>query len=86
MPAEAMAPRMLRLTCTYTPGPGQALTITVVAGVLLDQQLIELQHDCGIVWERPGVMEPLPHTLTSVKSSRTGTSHRVITLSSPVST
>ena len=48
-----MAQRILRLTCTYTPGQGQLLTVTVVAGVLLDQQLIELQHDCGTVWERP---------------------------------
>jgi hypothetical protein len=33
---------------------GQALNVTVVAGVLINQQLIELQHDCGTVWARPG--------------------------------
>ena len=53
-PPAAMTPPMLRLTCTYTPARGQALRVTVVAGVLIHQQLIELQHDCGTVWDRPG--------------------------------
>jgi hypothetical protein len=56
--AEALhtsgAPPILRLTCTYTPVQGQTLRATVVAGVLMDQQLIELQHDCGNVWARLG--------------------------------
>jgi hypothetical protein len=53
-PQAAMAPPILRLTCTYTPVQGQALRATVVAGVLIDQQLIELQQDCGTVSDRPG--------------------------------
>jgi hypothetical protein len=55
--AQAMAPCILRRTCTYTPGQGQTLHVTVVAGVLIHQQLIELQHDCGTVWDRPGSPE-----------------------------
>ena len=51
-PPAAMTPRILRLTCTYTPAQGQALRVTVVAGVLLHEQLIELQQDCGNVWDR----------------------------------
>src|SRR5437016_13324311 len=50
----AMPPPILRLTCTYTPVQGQALRATVVAGVLLHRQLIELQQYCGNVWHRPG--------------------------------
>jgi hypothetical protein len=50
----AMTPPILRLTCTYTPVQGQALRATVVAGVLIHRQLIELQQYCGNVWDRPG--------------------------------
>jgi hypothetical protein len=32
---------------------GQALSATVVAGVLLHRQMIELQQYCGNVWDRP---------------------------------
>ena len=53
-PHVPMAPPILRLTCTYTPVQGQALRATVVAGVLIDHQLIELQQYCGNVWDRPG--------------------------------
>jgi hypothetical protein len=53
-PPAAMAPPILRLTCTYTPVQGQALRATVVAGVLIHRQLIELQQYCGNVWDRPG--------------------------------
>ena len=53
-PPAAMPPPILRLTCTYTPAQGQALSVTVVAGVLIHRQLIELQHYCGNVWDRPG--------------------------------
>src|SRR5499426_4857561 len=53
-PSAATAPPILRLTCTYTPVQGQALSATVVAGVLIHQQLIELQQYCGNVWDRPG--------------------------------
>jgi hypothetical protein len=53
-PPAALTPPMLRLTCTYTPVQGQALRVTVVAGVLIQRQLIELQHDCGNVWDKPG--------------------------------
>jgi hypothetical protein len=53
-PQATMAPPILRLTCTYTPVQGQALRATVVAGVLIDRQLIELQQYCGNVWDRPG--------------------------------
>ena len=53
-PPAAMAPPILRLTCTYAPVQGQALRATVVAGVLIHQQLIELQQYCGNVWDRPG--------------------------------
>ena len=49
-----MARGILRLTCTYTPVQGQALRATVVAGVQINHQLIELQQDCGNVWDRPG--------------------------------
>src|SRR5437879_10337509 len=48
-PPAAMTPPILRLTCTYTPVQGQALRATVVAGVLIHRQLIELQHYCGNV-------------------------------------
>jgi hypothetical protein len=54
VPPAAMTPRILRLTCTYTPVQGQALRATVVAGVMIHHQLIELQQDCGNVWDRPG--------------------------------
>jgi hypothetical protein len=53
-PHATGAPPILRLTCTYTPVQGQALRATVVAGVLMDQQLIELQQDCGNVGASPG--------------------------------
>src|SRR5215475_12674118 len=53
-PPAAMTPRILRLTCTYTPVQGQVLRATVVAGVLIHRQLIELQQYCGNVWDRPG--------------------------------
>ena len=49
-----MARGILRLTCTYTPVQGQALRATVVAGVMIDHQLIELQQYCGNVWDMPG--------------------------------
>ena len=49
-----MAPRILRLTCTYTPVQGSALSATVVAGVMIHHQLIELQQYCGNVWDMPG--------------------------------
>ena len=52
-PPAIMTPRILRLTCTYTPVQGQALRATVVAGVLVHRQLIELQQYCGNVWDRP---------------------------------
>jgi hypothetical protein len=52
-PPAASAPRILRLTCTYTPVQGQAFRVTVVAGVLIHQRLTELQQDCGTVWDRP---------------------------------
>ena len=54
VPPAAMTPPILRLTCTYTPVQGQALRATVVAGVLIHRQLIELQQYCGNVWDRPG--------------------------------
>ena len=50
----AGAPHILRLTCTYTPVQGQTLRATVIAGVLIHQQLIELQQYCGNVRDRPG--------------------------------
>jgi len=53
-PPAAMTPPILQLSCTYTPVQGQALRATVVAGVLIHRQLIELQQDCGNVWDRPG--------------------------------
>jgi hypothetical protein len=53
-PLVAMALHILRLTCMYTPVQGHALRATVVAGVLIHDQLIELQQDCGNVWDRPG--------------------------------
>lgn len=49
----AMSHGILRLTCTYTPVQGHALRATVIAGVIVHQQLIELQHDCGTVWDAP---------------------------------
>jgi hypothetical protein len=52
-----MTPPILRLTCTYTPVQGQALRATVVAGVLIHQQLIELQQYCGNVGGRPGDLD-----------------------------
>lgn len=52
-PPAVSAPYILRLTSTYTLVQGQALRVTVVAGVLINQQLIELQQDCGNVWDRP---------------------------------
>ena len=51
-PLATMVPHILRLTCTYTPVQGQALRATVVAGVLVHRQLIELQQYCGNVWDR----------------------------------
>ena len=53
-PPAAGAPHILRLTCTYTPVQGQTLRATVIAGVLIHQQLIELQQYCGNVWDKPG--------------------------------
>jgi hypothetical protein len=53
-PPAVVTPPILRLTCTYTPVQGQTLRATVVAGVLIHRQLIELQQDCGNVWDRPG--------------------------------
>ena len=53
----AMPPPILRLTCTYTPVQGQAFRATVVAGVLIHLQLIELQQCCGNVWDRPGATD-----------------------------
>jgi hypothetical protein len=53
-PPAAGAPHILRLTCTYTPVQGQTLRATVIAGVLIHQQLIELQQYCGNVRDRPG--------------------------------
>ena len=53
-PPATLTPRILRLTCTYTPVQGQALRATVVAGVMIHHQLIELQQDCGTVWDMPG--------------------------------
>ena len=53
-PPTTGAPSILRLTCTYTPAQGQALRVTVIAGVLIHQQPIELQQYCGNVWDRPG--------------------------------
>ena len=53
-PPAAGAPHILRLTCTYTAVQGQALRATVIAGVLIHQQLIELQQYCSNVWDRPG--------------------------------
>lgn len=53
-PPAAGAPHILRLTCTYTPVQRQALRATVVAGVLIRRQLIELQQYCGNVWDMPG--------------------------------
>src|SRR5215831_6342884 len=55
--SAAMTPPILRLTCTYTPVQGQALRATVVAGVLIHQQLIELQQYCGNVGGRPGDLD-----------------------------
>ena len=54
VPSATMAPRILRLTCTDTPVQGQAFSATVVAGVMIHQQLIELQQYCGNVWDMPG--------------------------------
>jgi hypothetical protein len=53
-PPATGAPYILRLTCMYTPAQGQALRATVIAGVLIHQQLIELQQYCGNVRDRPG--------------------------------
>ena len=53
-PPVVMANRIIRLTCRYTPVQGQALSATVVAGVMVNQQLIELQQYCGNVWDMPG--------------------------------
>ena len=53
-PPAAMPLPILRLTCTYTPVQGRALRVTVVAGVLIHRQLMELQQYCGNVWDRPG--------------------------------
>ena len=50
----AMPPPILRLTCTYTPVQGKVFRATVVAGVLIHRQLIELQQYCGNVWDKPG--------------------------------
>lgn len=50
----APADGILRLTCTYTPVQGHALRATVIAGVIVHHRLIELQHDCGTVWDMPG--------------------------------
>ena len=53
-PPVAMGNRIIRLTCTYTQVQGQALSATVVAGVMINHQLIELQQYCGNVWDIPG--------------------------------
>src|SRR5712692_6019987 len=53
-PPVAMANRIIRLTCMYTPLQGQALSATVVAGVMINHQLIEVQQYCGNVWDMPG--------------------------------
>ena len=50
----AVIPPILRLSCVYTPVQGQVLRATVVAGVLIHRQLIELQQYCGNVWDKPG--------------------------------
>ena len=63
-PQATMAPPILRLTCTYTPVQGQALRATVVAGVLIHRQLIELQQYCGNVWDRPGDPEAPKASMT----------------------
>ena len=60
----AGAPPILRLTCTYTPVQGQALRATVIAGVLIHQQLIELQQYCGNVWARPGDLDTPKASMT----------------------
>jgi len=52
-PPAAVTPPILRLSCTYTPVQGQVLRATVVAGVLIHRQLIELQQYCGNVWDKP---------------------------------
>jgi len=56
-PLATMVPHILRLTCTCTPVQGQALSATVVAGVMIPHQLIELQQCCGNVWDMPGDSE-----------------------------
>jgi len=53
-PPAAVIPPILRLSCVYTPVQGQVLRATVVAGVLIHRQLIELQQYCGNVWDMPG--------------------------------
>ncbi len=63
-PPAAMTPPLLRLTCTYTAVQGQALRVTVVAGVLLHRQLIALQQDCGDVWDRPGAPDAPQASMT----------------------
>jgi hypothetical protein len=63
-PQAVSAPHILRLTCTYTPMQGQALRATVIAGVLIHQQLIELQQYCGNVWDRPGDPDTLKASMT----------------------
>ena len=65
-PPAAMTPPILRLTCTYTPVQGQALRATVVAGVLIHRQLIELQQYCGNVWDRPGDPDAPKASMTPV--------------------
>ncbi|MGE3541829.1 MAG: hypothetical protein AB7N91_30955 [Candidatus Tectimicrobiota bacterium] len=51
--AATSTPCILRLACTYTLVQGQVLRVTVVAGVLINQQLLELRQDCGTVWDHP---------------------------------
>jgi len=60
----AVTPPILRLTCTYTPVQAQALRASVVAGVLIDRQLIELQQYCGNVWDRPGAPDASKASMT----------------------
>ena len=79
--AAMSAPPILRLTCTYTPMQGQALRATVIAGVLIHQQLIELQQYCGNVWDRPEELDTLQ---TRVKPADEKTHARVTAVLSAI--
>ena len=63
-PPAAVTPPMLRLSCTYTPVQGQVLRATVVAGVLMHRQLIEVQQYCGNVWDKPGAPDAPKASMT----------------------